>query len=891
MKPDWTAQLPRPHNPPGRSAIDYRVTTHGASLQRMLARLAPHMAGLSERQRDDPSVALLDAAAVVADVLTFYQERIANEGYLQTATERLSVVELARHVYELDYGVAAATHVAFTVEDDAGEIEIPEGTQLMSVPVPGTEPQVFETSETLVGRPEWNAIPLAPAGPLPPRRAPTFAASATELRIAGVESRLKPGSWILVKAASSSAFRLLQVAEAAPAASGEWTTITWATSLPAAAEAGDLLDPEILWLQQALPLRGYNLSLLGQEDVARELEGMKQALGVGVTEGVTSLPGDAERAWEHARALSELSAGRFPSVQAQISDLLVAVHGYVQDPSQKDAAALAVTQLSEHLDAYAGLPHFRVHEAPDVRSIDLAVEARGLLPDAWLVLVDVGRAARGALLRRAVQVVPSAPQGRFGLLARTTRIELDAAVGPQWDLRETLVLAGPQRLMPFGDPPAPPGADIAEPAPTADGLRQLVAVGLPVDGVVALAGRKVAISGLSAGRPFAEIATVAAVDGGVITLEASLRSAFDADSMFANANVAEASHGETVVQHLGSGDATQAGQRFTLVRSPLSFAPSPSGPQPQLRVYVNGVEWQRVHSLDEVDGDFPGYMIRIRDDGATTVLFGDGVNGARLPTGLHSVVARYRVGLGVAGNLAPERLKVLTDPPPGVVAALNPVAASGGRGPDTLEQAKARSVFATRVAGGPITRSELEDAVWATGEVGRVVLRLLAVPAVSQLVQITIAGKDRTSPASAVVSADFCAALERELTRIAPSPGRRFRVQSFATHDVSIVILRGSLEIASGVTQAEVSERMVAVLSQHTDFAQGEFGQTLSVSQVDSWLRDVPGLTAFDLVLRDRHGESVDAVSARGAHVGFGGAVVPAELLSVAVTFSDERRS
>ena len=44
-------------------------------------------------------------AACVADVLTFYQERIANEGFLRTATERRSVLELARAIgYELKPG-------------------------------------------------------------------------------------------------------------------------------------------------------------------------------------------------------------------------------------------------------------------------------------------------------------------------------------------------------------------------------------------------------------------------------------------------------------------------------------------------------------------------------------------------------------------------------------------------------------------------------------------------------------------------------------------------------------------------------------------------------------------------------------------------------------------
>ena len=37
---------------------------------------------LATRSTGDPAIAILDAWALVADVLTFYQERIANEGYL-----------------------------------------------------------------------------------------------------------------------------------------------------------------------------------------------------------------------------------------------------------------------------------------------------------------------------------------------------------------------------------------------------------------------------------------------------------------------------------------------------------------------------------------------------------------------------------------------------------------------------------------------------------------------------------------------------------------------------------------------------------------------------------------------------------------------------------------
>src|SRR5919112_5129761 len=113
------------YNRPGLAAIAYRVGTHSLFKESMLARLSasdlPALRGLNTRDDDDFAVALLDAWAMVADVLTFYQERIANESYLRTATERRSILELARLIgYEPGTGVAASTHLAFTLEDAPG---------------------------------------------------------------------------------------------------------------------------------------------------------------------------------------------------------------------------------------------------------------------------------------------------------------------------------------------------------------------------------------------------------------------------------------------------------------------------------------------------------------------------------------------------------------------------------------------------------------------------------------------------------------------------------------------------------------------------------------------------------------------------------------------------
>jgi hypothetical protein len=71
------------YNAAGLPAIAYRTGAWATFRESMLARLSssdyPALAGLTTRADNDFSIALLDASAVVLDILTFYQERRANE--------------------------------------------------------------------------------------------------------------------------------------------------------------------------------------------------------------------------------------------------------------------------------------------------------------------------------------------------------------------------------------------------------------------------------------------------------------------------------------------------------------------------------------------------------------------------------------------------------------------------------------------------------------------------------------------------------------------------------------------------------------------------------------------------------------------------------------------
>src|SRR6185503_18915055 len=190
-------------NRPGLDRVAYRVGTHADFRQSLLASLStlsdPALAplrGLTTREDDDFTIALLDSWSALADVLTFYQERVANESYLRTASERFSVLELARLIgYELRPGVAAATWLSFTLDETPGapsQITLDPGVKVQSTPGPDEKPQTFETIESIEARVAWNAL----AARTTELKLPTYGDATVWLQ--GTATNLKPGDLLLL---------------------------------------------------------------------------------------------------------------------------------------------------------------------------------------------------------------------------------------------------------------------------------------------------------------------------------------------------------------------------------------------------------------------------------------------------------------------------------------------------------------------------------------------------------------------------------------------------------------------------------------------------------------------------------------------------------------------
>jgi hypothetical protein len=135
-------------NPPGRGVIRYRVGDYATFRDALLRELPGEreLLGWRPTATGDLALQLLEWWAYIADILTFYDEQIANGAYLATASLPGAVAQLARLIgYRPRPGIGA-TGVLAAVVSGAQAIELPVGFAVQSKPGPGEQPKTFEIS-------------------------------------------------------------------------------------------------------------------------------------------------------------------------------------------------------------------------------------------------------------------------------------------------------------------------------------------------------------------------------------------------------------------------------------------------------------------------------------------------------------------------------------------------------------------------------------------------------------------------------------------------------------------------------------------------------------------------------------------------------------------------
>lgn len=702
----------------GLSSITYRIGDYAQFKESLITGLSslkyPELARLSARDANDYTLGLIDAVACAADVLTFYQERVANESYLRTATERVSLQEMGKLIgYRLRPGVAAETRLAFALETPKtpppglppepgafvtgipAALTLALGLKVQSVPGPDEKPQTFETVEEIAARPEWNAI-----GPwLSEPHAPGL--GVTETWVKGVANNLKVGDALvfiepdfLVHPTTNTNwdFRLIDTVDVETAA--DRTHVTWKVGL---AHSSALTDPKIAPQVHVLRKRA---AVFGNN--APLWKSMNESFRIDYTKS----------------GATDEDSPDWPDFTISTTDSHVdldAVYGEIKPGGLAILTRVGATKKLPGSSAGAG--GIIVAGIPSFSPITFS----GTFTELYEIssTTDVSLAA-------------------FALSGKVTRIGVQGQHLEEdfFDfVRETSVYvqSEPLTLAPY-PVTDPVGGDVLPLAVSPDGLlakRTLVVSGMRTDDATRLIHLATLVEAQS--NP----------NGAVLTITPPLPASLERETVVVHANVANATHGETVSQILGAGDASKSFQRFELKRLPLTYrsATNETGADSELTVRVGDIEWTEKPTMF---GSIPAeraYTLATDEQDKTWVVFGDGVRGARLPSGVNNVRATYRQGLGKDGDVGADQLTQLMTRPLGLKSVSNPLAGQGGSDPEPADQARRTMPLGTRTLGRAVSRLDYEDFSLAFTGVANAqaqVLQLAAGPTIA----ITVAGQD-----------------------------------------------------------------------------------------------------------------------------------------------------
>lgn len=317
------------------------------------------------------------------------------------------------------------------------------------------------------------------------------------------------------------------------------------------------------------------------------------------------------------------------------------------------------------------------------------------------------------------------------------------------------------------------------------------------------------------------------------------------DTLRIHGNVVPASHGESRREVLGGGDAAVAMQRFELRQPPLTWRPAPTaaGAESTLKVLVNDVEWREVDSLADVGPEARVFVTRTGDDDKTTVIFGNGIDGARPPTGFENIRAEYRNGIGKGGNVRPGQINLLITRPLGVKEVINPLRASGGADREAADLIRENAPRSTIALDRLVSLSDYADFTRMYAGIAKAHATRLS-DAGREVVHVTIAGADD-------IPIDPTSDLHRNLLTALRELGDPGLTVELAMRERIALVLEAKLRLADGHRWEPVVAAVRARLLDRFGFHARALGQPALLCEIVAAIQSVRGVAWADV---DRFG-------------------------------------
>jgi hypothetical protein len=310
-------------------------------------------------------------------------------------------------------------------------------------------------------------------------------------------------------------------------------------------------------------------------------------------------------------------------------------------------------------------------------------------------------------------------------------------------------------------------------------------------------------------------------------------------------NVVRATHGETHSEVLGSGNGSQALQQFPLHQSPLTYtsAPTPNGIESSLQVHVNDILWHEADSLANLQPTDRSYITQTDDADKTSVVFGNGKHGARLPTGVENVKAVYRTGIGKPGNVKAWQISLLAMRPLGVQGVINPLPATGGADREDRDQARRNVPLGVMAVDRLVSVQDYEDFARVFAGVGKASAAQLS-DGRRQLVHVSIAGAEN-------IPIDPTSDLYRNLFQALHQFGDPHEPLQLAVCEVVLLVISAKVHLQPDYLWETVETQIRTAVLDAFSFDQRALGQPIFQSEVISIMQGVTGVDYVDLERMD----------------------------------------
>jgi hypothetical protein len=656
----------RPDNRPALVRCGYSIGSYPEFLEFLMRQInnSVELRAWTHRAPDDPGIALLQGAAILGDILTFYQERYANEAFLRTATWRESIAALTRLTgYRLAPGVGGRSTFAFEIKGTK-PIEIPADHPLKADLEDLDKAAEFQTTGPLVAYPHFSRFHFYRHR----YYGTTLGTSSPRLEIKNVGG-----------VATGAAVDALQL------------------------KAGDrlmLLSTAPGWLSSGSSMSATQKTpqIVKVKSVTRQLGRTVVELEAPLVESWT-LPVTAYRLGRAFRHFGHAAPPTYTQNTTTSSGKI-------------DGAREVTTSYLRHIAGVeCSIPSWTIdltgYEIPLDQQVNDLVVASKVIVQSRITNGGTGTPSDVSVLR-TITHARAATMGFGSQNGATTIARMNSPLSTNstlWDLQ------GDVRDYQIHEVTSP-GISLQPEVYFLSGGFSTGTNALNFFGrlseVRLLADRRLLLQNAQGDvqeRRCTNAATDFTLPAGAVDEPRMWQVSFDrAPSPLVRAdfdentpavtvfgNIVDADQGKAEAEAvLGNGDARARFQTFRIPKAPLTYlvASGATPPQvPELEVFVNGRKWQRVESFFGRLADEEIYIVREDAEGTSYVQFGDGETGARLPSGIKNVVARYRTGTGAFGPV-----KAGTTPSSGrriegVDKVQLPGIVTGGAGPESGEKA------------------------------------------------------------------------------------------------------------------------------------------------------------------------------------------------------------